>query len=200
MGLKLDLPTSNEWHVLKGETQYGPYTYEDMIQMMQNKTLFGFDYVWSPHLEAWTALTELPEFSMDRLNRLAEKSDPNSDVFFRRKHDRHFCSFQAYVHDNKTFWTGVVENISLGGALIKMENPLLLPGDTVTVHFRKAGPKEKAFNVTAEILTKRLTKQKIQHDTFLYYAVKFNTVHKDGESQLRTWIIELEKNQKTKAS
>jgi hypothetical protein len=32
----------NEWHILKGETQYGPYTYEEMIGMSQNGLVFGF--------------------------------------------------------------------------------------------------------------------------------------------------------------
>ncbi len=187
MGLKLEVPTSNEWHVLKGEVQYGPYTYEDMIQMLQNKTLFGFDYVWSPHLDQWTLLSDVTEFSVDRLNRLAEKSKDDS-VFFRREHERILCSYPVLVHDNKTLWAGTCENLSVGGALVLMENPMLLPGDMVTVHFRSNSPSEKVFNVTGEILTKRLTKQKIQHDTRLYYALKFVNVHKDGAKQIQKWI------------
>lgn len=198
MSLKLDIPTSNEWHVLKGEVQYGPYTYEEMIQMLQNKTLFGFDYVWSPHIDQWTPMSELAEFSVDRLNRLAEKSK-DSDVFHRRKQERIMCSLKVLVHDSKRLWSGVAENLSVGGALILMENPLLLPGESVTIHFRANEKGETPFNCTAEILTKRLTKQKIQHDTNLFYAVRFTSVHKDGSKQIDQWIQKLKSKNKEAA-
>jgi hypothetical protein len=179
MALKIDVPSSNEWHVLKGEVQYGPYSYEEMIQMLQNKTLYGFDYTWAPHLDQWTPLAELTEFSADRLHRLAEKAS-DSSVFQRRQHPRVLVQLPILVHDQKKIWPGVCENLSSGGALVLMENPLLLPGDIVTLHFRAPRSQEKSFNTTAEILTKRLTKQKIQHDTRLHYALKFLTLHPQG--------------------
>lgn len=189
MSLQLDVQTSNEWHVLKGEAKYGPYTYEDMIQMMQNKMLFGFDYAWSPHLETWTTMSELPEFSADRLSRLAEKH-VDSDVFSRRATERVMVSLPVLCHDNSRTWKGVCENLSNGGCLILMENPLLLPGHLITVHFRAQKAGDMAFNCTAEILTKRLTKQRIQHDTGLHYALKFVQVLSAGEAQVKQWVQE----------
>jgi len=187
MSLKIEIPTSNEWHVLKGETQYGPYTYEEMIKMSQDKLLFGFDYVWSPHMESWTAMSELAEFSQDRLLRVHDQSK-GSSVFKRREHQRIAVEIPVYIHDNKTLWKGKAENISEAGALILMENPLLLPGDQITLHFKKAGDSKESFNCTAEVLTKRLTKQKIEHDTNLYYAVRFNSISKDAKSELKNYI------------
>lgn len=195
MGLALEISTSNEWHVLKGETQYGPYTYEEMIRMIQNKMVFGFDYIWSPHMEAWTPLADREEFSPDRLARLAEKNS-QENVFNRREHERVFCQLPVLVNDQQTMWTGTVENLSEGGALILMKNPLLLPGDMIHIHFRTRHDQETAFNATAEILTKRLVKVRIQHDTGIHYAVKFMAKSPAGEQQIKTWINEFKKENK----
>lgn len=193
MGLTIEVSTSNEWHILKGETQYGPYSYEEMLRMMQGKLIFGFDYVWSPHMESWTPLADLEEFSVDRLARLAEKN-PDQEVFSRRQHERVFCRLPVYVNDQHTLWTGVTENLSEGGALILMKNPILLPGNIVHVHFRSRNENDTAFNCTAEILTKRLVKNRIQHDTGIHYAVKFLSKSDFGDLQIQTWINEFKEN------
>ncbi len=192
MGLAIEFATSNEWHVLKGETQYGPYTYEEMIRMMQTNLIFGYDYGWSPHLDSWTPLVDLEEFSQDRLARLVEQNK-GQEVFSRRSHERVLCTLSCYVTDQQTLWEGNVENLSEGGALILMKNPTLLPGHIVNVHFRSRNDKETAFNVTAEILTKRLVKVRIQHDTGIHYAVKFISKTEAGEEQIKNWLNEFKK-------
>lgn len=185
MSLALEQATSNEWHVLKGESKFGPYTYADMIQMMQNKTLFNFDYVWSPHLESWTSLAEIPDFSADRLSRVASASQ---EMFARRSSERVTVSIPMVCHDNSRMWLGTCENLSEGGALILMQNPILLPGHMIYLHFRAKSEGDLAFNCTAEILAKRLTKQRIQHDTGLHYAVKFLQILPAGTEQVRSWV------------
>lgn len=192
MGLALDVQTSDEWYVLKGETQYGPYTYEEMIRMMQSSLVFGFDYTWSPHLEAWTPLSDLEEFSAARLAQLAEKN-ASQNVFNRREHERVYCKLPVYVNDQQTLWEGQVENLSEGGALILMKNPVLLPGHIVHLHFRSRHSKDTAFNCTAQILSKRLVKSRIQHDTGIHYAVKFISVSPVGDQQIEIWMKEFKK-------
>lgn len=194
----IELQVSNEWHVLKGETQYGPYDYGQMIQMMQSNVLFDFDYVWSPHLEEWTHLAHLTEFSMDRISRIAEKNllAPN---FADRKHERKICKLPVFVSDTQQLWNGLCENISAGGALILIQNPLLLPGHNINIHFRTTETEtlvdgithrmpSQSFNTKAEILSKRLTKQRIQHDTSIRYAVRFLQLSPVGEMQIQQWL------------
>lgn len=187
MGLALEHSTSNEWHVLKGETQYGPYSYEELLRMMQTNLVFEYDYAWSPHLDSWTPIADLEEFSTDRLARLVEQNR-SQDVFSQRVHERILCKIPCYATDQQTLWEGQVENLSEGGALILMKNPTLLPGHIITIHFRTQNSDEVAFNLTAEILTKRLVKQKIHHDTGLYYAVKFISKTQTGTDQIQKWI------------
>jgi hypothetical protein len=189
MKLHIDIPTSNEWHILKGESQYGPYPYAQVIQMLQQKLVYTFDYVWSPHLTAWTTLSDLPEFSPERLAMLAAKSD-NSFAFNRRESPRVPIHLPVYCHNNKKLWPGVVENLSAGGALILMENPTLLPGEQILLHFRRQKNTQNAFNSKAEILSKRLIRQKIEHNTNVYYAVRFMSMSELGKTQIKQWIDE----------
>jgi hypothetical protein len=197
--LNLDIQTSNEWHVLKGDVKYGPYTYGDVIKMMQENILFNFDYVWSPHLDSWTSVADLPEFTSERIAVVASKNQPTAitseSPFNKRKNERITCKLPVFINDNFRMWSGVAENLSEGGALILMENPILLPGHIVSVHFRNV---ENAvpFNCTAEVINKRLTKQRLQHNTGIYYAIRFLQVGKDGEAQIAKWIKEHKKETK----
>ncbi len=195
MGLQLEISTSNEWHVLKGSSQYGPYSYEQMISMLQEKTLFGFDYVWSPHMTTWGALAELSEYSPDRIASLAKKNE-NSKVFIHRSHERAVCDWRAYIHNDQKFWKGKIESISIGGALILMENPLLLPGDVLTIHIPSSTNMKTPFNAKGEVLSKRLVKERVTHDTQIYYAIKFSQVQPFGETQITKHIESITKGDK----
>jgi hypothetical protein len=197
--LNLEIQTSNEWHVLKGEHQFGPYTYEDMLKMKQNNVLFDFDYVWSPHMDQWSLVGDLSEFSVDRLHRLVEKA-PDSEVFNRRASPRLAVDFQVLVHNDSRMWKGRMQSISTGGALILMENPLILPGDVLSVHVRSGGRIRSGFNCTAQVLNKRLVKSRIQHDTALHYAVKFLNLTEIGQTEVGRLFEEISKENKVQKS
>lgn len=190
-----ETPVCNEWHILKGETQFGPYTYEEMIGMNQNGLVFGFDYIWAPHMESWTAMADIPEFSKEKLAHLASQHAEKKG-FNRREHERVSCKLPVYVNDQQTMWEGYVENLSEGGALVMMKNPALLPGNIISLHFRSMNDGEKAFNCTAQIINKRLVKTRIQHDTGIHYAVKFMSKSSEADGQIETHI----KNNKNKAA
>jgi hypothetical protein len=189
MILNTDIATSDEWHLIKGEHQYGPYTYAAMVQMKQNNLLFDFDFVWSPHMEQWTMVSDLAEFSIDRMSRLIEKS-PSSEVFKKRGHERISADLPCLVHDDNRMWKGRIQSLSEGGALVLIENPLFLPGDIITIHARKAGSLQTPFNCTAQILNKRLVKTKIHHDTALHYAVKFLNLTDIGTVEVSRLVAE----------
>ena len=182
-----EVQVCNEWHILKGETQYGPYTYEEMIGMSQNGLVFGFDYIWAPHVESWTAMADVPEFSRERLALLADKN-PTEKNFSRREHERVTCKLPVYVNDQQTMWEGTVENLSEGGALVMMKNPVLLPGNIINLHFRSMKEGEQSFNCTAQILNKRLVKTRIQHDTGIHYAIKFMVKSSEADAQIEDWM------------
>jgi|GEM_PF-781822 len=190
MGIKIEVATANEWHVMKGEQQFGPFTYIEMLQMLQHKKLYTFDFTWSPHLDAWTLLSDLPEFSSDRIHRIVEKS-PDANVFEKRRHPRADCQLMAYVHDNHRLWKADVSSISVGGILIAISNPFLLPGDQLNVHFREGGSGQtlvSAFNARMEVLNKRMSKQRLQHDSKLQYVMQFTQLPRLGHQMIENLV------------
>jgi len=192
-----EFQTSNEWHILKGEHQFGPYTYQDMLHMKQNNLLFDYDYIWSPHMEQWTLAGQITEFSQDRISRLLEKSAV-PEVFNRRASPRLAVELDLYVHDDSKLWRGKIQNLSQGGALLLIENPLHLPGDVLSL-FVKAGSRLKSsFNCTVQVLNKRLVKTKIQHDTALHYAVKFLDLTEVGKLEVHRLFEEFSHSSETK--
>lgn len=186
--LKVEFPTPVEWFILKGKYKYGPYSYTDMIGFIQDQMLYKFDYVWNSNLENWTCISDLPEFSEDRLQSLV-KINPDHDVFKRRQHERVLAELPIYAHDNQKVWPASTETISEGGASIKLTNPSLLPGDTIHLHF-KSGPDWQAFNCEAKIIAKKYTKGRIHKDTAFVYSVKFSDIQETSIQQIHQFINE----------
>ena len=45
--MKIADPKSlQEWYILKWDNKYGPFSYLEVIQMLQNKSVFEFDFIW----------------------------------------------------------------------------------------------------------------------------------------------------------
>lgn len=190
--LQLEIQTADEWMILKGEDQFGPFSYSEVISLLQENSLHQFDYIWSSHLETWTPIADLAEFSADRIIRIVEKNDKH-ESFGIRKFDRKPIKLKAYCHNNKKLWFGQTESLSLGGAMITMENPLLTPDENIIIHFGKTTEDDNAINVSAQIITKKLIKQKIQHDTNIQYAVRFLNMSDEAKRQLQLWMNRNEK-------
>jgi hypothetical protein len=150
---------------------------------MQQKMVFDFDYAWSPHMESWSPLGELPEFSTERILRLVEKN-PSSGIFVKRSSARYFCEIPIFIHDQKQIWQGSAKNIGMGGALIKIETPLLNLGDKIFVHFEKQIEDQSPFNCSAEILNKKHTRARLRHNTSVMYSVKFLQMSEQGKVEL----------------
>jgi hypothetical protein len=191
--LALEFPTSNDWYIQKEQTQYGPYSYVEVLKFMQQKVVFDFDYAWSPHLESWTPFGELPEFSAERILRLVEKNS-SSGVFHKREHDRFFCDTKVVIHNQKQTWNGTIKSIGLGGALIKIENPLLNIGEKIFIHFDSTDEQQAPFNCAAEVLNKKHTRARIRHNSGILYAIKFVQMTDEGKKELRKRFKEAKNN------
>lgn len=182
----------NKWYVLKSTQRFGPYEYDEMISMMQTRSLFDFDYIWTQGMQSWTPLAEVPSFQENALrDHLAAKK---STAFVERRTPRVTLSVPLYIHNNHTLWTGKTVAVSGNGALIVMNNPILLPGQSISINFKKQAPEDLSFNVTAEILSKKFTRQRIKYDTQVQYAVKFLTKDPSADLQINRWTTDRSKN------
>lgn len=175
------------WYILRGEMKYGPYEYRSMITMIQNGELFDYNYVWAAHLDNWTLLGDLQEFSKDRLCRLIETKDHISGSFKDRKAARKDLVVPVYGHNDHNFFDGHTLSVSENGALILLNDPLLQLGQKILVHFRTSEVNPQTFNALCEIVRKNFSKQRLNVKSGLHYAVRFLQVQDHGKAQLINW-------------
>ncbi|NCN95476.1 MAG: DUF4339 domain-containing protein [Bdellovibrionales bacterium] len=164
-------PHGVEWYVLKGESQFGPFDQEGMVRLMQEKTLFEFDFIWNSSMSDWKRLIEVPEFNKESIKSLLQNPKAKAS-FFDRQHSRAPFEGRVIVHDHKGHWLASGKEISEGGMGLYIADSLLVPGQVLNFHV-KAQNGQTPFNVKGEIVSKqyirgaRGKKQKIE------YGVKF---------------------------
>jgi len=174
---------SAEWYVLKGDNKFGPFAYLDLVKMLQEKSLFEFDYVWHLGLAAWKRIAELSEFSPDAIRGLKDSQVPGlTEVFFRRRHARVSHGSSILVHDNKTVWKGRSVEVSGGGAGISVDNAVFQPGQIIYLHFKPANDLP-AFNATCEVVNVRSANG--ENTKANQYGVKFLNLTQQTQKDLK---------------
>ncbi len=164
-----------EWFILKEGNNYGPFSKLELVQMLQEKNIFEYDYVWCHVMPAWKRVADIPEFSADSIKNLKESSQVEiSEVFFRRRHARAQYGASLIVHNNKTVFKGTTFEISAGGAGVLIDNSELQPGQTLFLHF-KPGDGVPPFNAVCQIVSKQLLKD-AGSEAKARYGVKFMSV------------------------
>ncbi len=182
--------TLTQWYILRGEMKYGPYEYSALIHMIQTGELLDYNYVWAPHMESWMLLGDIQDFSKDRLARLIQSQDHLSGAFIKRGSPRVDCDIDVYAHNDYNFFDGKCTSISENGALLLLNDPLLLPGQEIVIHFRGNNTNNPSgFNVKAEVIRKNFTKQRLNVKSGLHYAVRFLQVQKQGQDQIKKLIL-----------
>lgn len=177
----------DEWYVLKWDNRYGPFAMVDVVKMLQDKSVFEFDYVWKPGFESWTRIAELPQFAADQIRGLKSSKMPElSEVFFRRRHARTKYNGSIVIHDNHGVWKGESFEVSEGGAGVIINNALLLPGQKLFLHF-KPGDGVPSFNATCEVVSKKYIKGVKNKEAPICYGVKFIEINGEIQKALREY-------------
>ncbi|MBC7742976.1 MAG: DUF4339 domain-containing protein [Bdellovibrionaceae bacterium] len=182
------LHPENGWYVLLGEQKYGPYDYKTMINMMQTNQLMDYNYVWADHLESWTQVHTLEEFSKDRFQLLLQKESDYLSTFMQRKNERTEVKIPLLGHNTVRFFDGELVSVSEMGGLCLLNTPLVQIGDLLKLHIKAKGQQEMAFNIEAEVIRKNFSKQRLNSKSGLYYAVRFNDIQSVGITQIKSWI------------
>jgi hypothetical protein len=178
---------SEEWFILKWDNRYGPFSYEDIIKMLQEKTVFEFDYIWKAGMESWSRVAECSEFKPEKIKVLATGANGgSSELFFRRRHLRTRYNGSIIIHDNNKVWKGESFEISEGGAGIVMNNAMLLPGQTIHLHF-KPGDNVPPFNAVCEIVNKKYVKGVKDRSSPLSYGVKFVSINPEVKGAIKNY-------------
>lgn len=179
---------NTNWHVLIQDQKYGPYDYKTVIQMIQSNQLMDFNYVWAEHLDGWTPIYRLEEFSKDRFQLLMQNESEYSTAFIKRKAPRIEVKIPVIGHNTIRFFDGEIVSISQSGALCLLNTPLVQVGDHVKLHLKATQDHESAFNVECTIIRKNYSRRRLNSKSGLYYAIKFNEIQKIGLSQISNWV------------
>ncbi len=172
--VKQSKTNENEWFVLKDSNKHGPFKFLDLVKMLQDKTLFEYDFVWNSRLPKWSPVAEVSEFDPEKIRDLRESSEKEiQDVFFRRRFARVSYGASLLVHNSKKVWKGHGMELSSGGAGIIVENSDFQPGQNLFLHF-KAGDGVPPFNAICTIVSKQyVSNEDGNGDKSLRYGVKF---------------------------
>lgn len=179
-----------EWYILKGENRYGPFSYLDVLKMLQEKAVFEFDFVWNSNMTNWARIAEVAEFKPEYIRQIKDniKDSDAQDVFFRRKHVRVPFMSDIIIHDNKQVWAGKSAAIGIGGAGIIVGTSLLMPGKVIYVHFKPNG-EIPPFNAICEVVNKEHVKEGIYNQNAnVQYGVKFTKISNETQTVIQTYI------------
>lgn len=178
----------NGWYVLIGDQKYGPYDYRVMIQMMQSNQLMDYNYVWAPHLDSWTQVGQIEDFSKDRFAILLQKESEYLSSFIERRSMRTNVKIPLIGHNTTRFFDGELVSISENGGMCLLNSPLIQVGDLLKIHIKPLNQDDQAFNIEGEVVRKNYSKQRLNSKSGLYYAVRFNDIQSVGLSQIKKWV------------
>ncbi len=177
----------NEWFVLKNEDKLGPFSYTEMIQLLQESKLFPFDYVWTDGMDTWTPVADVEAYSPARLAKMMV-SEEMQTAFAKRRFPRVDASLPVMVHNDDRFGSGLLQSLSVGGALVNVDLPTLLPQETVLVHCRGIEGMIEPFNFEFSISNKSWNRNRIQHKSKVSYAGSFVEISPLALAQIRLFI------------
>lgn len=184
--LQIPIKTEKEWFILKEENKYGPFNFLELIRMLQEKTLYEFDFIWNAGFSQWKRVAEVEDFQPNRIKSLQNSSRKEiQEVFFRRRYARAAYGTSLLVHNSKAVWKAKSLEISPGGAAIIVENADFSPGQTLFLHF-KAGDEVPPFNAICSVVSRQLAT--LEGPISLQkYGVKFTNISQSVQKAIRSY-------------
>jgi len=173
------------WYILKDNNNFGPFSKVEIIQMLQAKILYEYDFLWQPEMESWKRLAEINDFSRANLKKLIQSGDPAiSEVFFRRRNVRVNYGCSLIVHNNKQIFKGRSLEISSGGAGVYIDTNQFNPGQNLFLHFQP-GDGVPPFNAVCTIISKEFHSHPINKVNEFKYGVKFTSISQNIKQKIQ---------------
>lgn len=169
------------WYMLRGENKYGPFSYLDLVKMLQEKKAFEYDFVWHSEMESWQRISEVADFHPDKIRALKDTPEvKQSEVFFRRRHARALYAASILIHNNKDVWPGRSLEVSPGGAGVVLDTDSIEIGMSLHLHF-KAGDGVPPFNAACTVMSKAKVKDGFR------YGFKFTSVSQSVQKAIKKY-------------
>jgi len=174
------------WFYMRNNEQVGPFSYDEMIGLMQNQIVYDFDYCWAPQLTNWTRLADTQEFQKSTLKLYYDKQ---AEVFQKRQLPRIETSIPLFVTRDGQMWRGEIGSISEKGCSINSLDAYSKPGDEIQLHLAFYDSEIDSFNVKGKIISKQFTEIKNIKNQSFKYVVLFTEIPKFGTEQIKQWIL-----------
>jgi hypothetical protein len=177
-----------KWAIQKDEKQFGPFSYLEVIQMLQERTLQETDHISLAKVGRWQPVKDFEEFSTQKIRHLMSTADRHiKEVFNRRRYPRAQFEGTLIVHDNKTVFRGQTFQISAGGAGLYIPSSALQPGQTLLLHFHPS-MEVPAFNAVAAVVSKVLPNHEAEVQLKpLRYGVKFTSISQNVKEKIYSY-------------
>ncbi len=151
-----DSEKDRAWYILKQNNNYGPFSKPEMVQMLQSKSLFEFDFIWRKDQDSWKRLAEVEEFSPEQIKKMYENSlaaKEDDALFYRRRHARANYQSSLIIHNGNKIFKAHSFEISAGGAGLQIENMNFELNSELYLHFRPSD-QVPAFNAICKVVSK----------------------------------------------
>lgn len=176
------------WFLLKDGNNYGPFSKIEVVQMLQSRQLFEYDFIWHDKFTAWKRIAECPDFQPQEIRSLKDSGQAEvAEIFFRRRHARMKYGCSLIVHDNTKVFRGTSMEISAGGVGVVIETANFDIGHTLFLHF-KPGNGVPPFNALCQVVNKN-TLRNIPHGPGapVKYGLKFTNISQEVRDSITTF-------------
>lgn len=160
------------WYILKQNSNYGPFSKFEMIQMLQTRTLFEHDFVWKNGMAAWKKLADIKDFCTQEIKEIYDSvcddvavmpAAQEDNIFLRRRHARAQYQSQLVIHDRSRVIRGTSFEISAGGAGLIIDGTDFPINYQLNIHFQPS-KEVPAFNASCTIVSKNNNRYGVRFD------------------------------------
>ncbi len=176
----------DDWYILFSNIRYGPMKAQNLVSLLTHGQAHWMDFVWHEGLDSWAPLYQMVE-ELPANEQQKKQADSMKSVPTRRS-PRLDLQLKLKAHDHRRLWRGDIGMISTTGALARMDNPVLLPGHHITVQIEKQLHSDHNIEVEAQLIGKRLHKDKSTGKVEVYYALEFLQISNAAETQIKTYM------------
>lgn len=179
--------SDKDWFMLREGKNHGPFCQLEIIQMLQEKSLFEYDFLYHAKLNSWRCIAEIEDFSNENIRKVKESGDSDvSEVFFRRRHARASYTASLIVHNNMKVFRGQALEIGAGGAGVLINSQDLQLGQSLFLHFQP-GEGVPPFNAVCQIISKQFVRETSSAEEPVKYGVKFTTLSQSVRDSIKTY-------------
>jgi hypothetical protein len=181
--------TPAEWYYLNGQAPVGPFTYIEMIGMLQRKKISLASVVWKHGKPNWAQASSLEEFQSAIIQQLRHAGIPGINNYFAKRQFKRFAYTAKFIlHNEDKLWRGVSFELSVGGVGILANTDILNIGQEVFIHKTSRGA-EVNINAVAAVRSKHTEGMRSGQAK---YGLEFVYISKDTQleiSRLETSLI-----------